>query len=73
MERSYTNGNNFEITGTTSTVTIKCAYCGHDLSNANPIVYINGEPICLLCRSQLNGGIKNEYWHKQPISSDDIG
>jgi formylmethanofuran dehydrogenase subunit E len=33
---------------------LRCSYCGHDLSSANPIQYINGEPICLMCMAKLN-------------------
>lgn len=35
--------------------TLCCAYCGHDLSMANPVTYIDGESVCAMCRAQMEG------------------
>jgi hypothetical protein len=39
---------------TSGTIRVVCSYCGHDLSGANPVQYVNGEPICLICSGKID-------------------
>jgi len=37
----------------TSSTSIRCSYCNHDLSNANPITYVQNQPVCKMCLSHI--------------------
>ena len=37
----------------TSNSTLECAYCGRHLGMAAIIVYVDGEPVCAMCRSKM--------------------
>jgi len=39
---------------------VYCAYCGHDLSDANPIVYIDNQPVCAMCRAKMENQNERE-------------
>ena len=44
----------------TTNNTLCCAYCGHYLGDANPIQYINNQPICAMCLMKMYKGVKDE-------------
>ena len=40
--------------GTGAVFPIYCAYCNHNLSDSNPITYLNNQPVCEMCLSTMN-------------------